>query len=234
MYPIVLIAKNFLREQRWLVLVLLAWVFGSSLALGLDDEPALSDAAFFLQQQAMYGVAFGAFLAASAIHNERRSRRILSVLSKGVERRHYLAGLLLGVGAVELIYALAMAVGALWTLRGNGVEISAVVWLLATLLVAAMLVASIAMFFSTFLNPLVALAATGVTAALPLAVSLAFPRAVYGIVPVYPLIAFVLNSSLHESSPVLGALALAAAQVILFWIAGAWMFARRDIAAAIE
>ncbi len=148
MQSILLIAGNSLREQRWLVLVLLAWVFGSSLVLGLDGDPRLGDAAFFLHQQAIYGVAFGTFLAASAIQNERRSRRILLVLSKGVERREYLAGLLFGVGAVEAIYVLAMALGAFWMLRETAVAFGPVGWLLLVLFLTAMLVAAVALFLN--------------------------------------------------------------------------------------
>jgi hypothetical protein len=230
-----LIAGNYLREQRWLVLVLLAWVFGSSLVLGLDGNPMLEDAAFFLHQQAVYGVAFATFLAASSMQNERRSRRILSVLSKGIERREYLAGLLLGVGAVETVYVLAMALGAFWMLRESMVAFAAVGWLLLVLFLAAMLAASVALFFATFLNPLFALAATAVTAAIPAAVALAFARGSAAIVPVYSLVTYMMNASLAASrAPAPALLVLSAAQVFVFWLAAAWIFGRRDIAAAIE
>jgi hypothetical protein len=235
MKPIVLIAGNYLREQRWVVLVLLIWVFGSSVLLGADGNSALGDADFFLQQQAIYGVAFATFLAASAIQNERRSRRILSVLSKGVERREYLAGLLFGVGAVEAVYALAMAAGAFWMLRGSAVASAALAWVLLVLFLTAMLIAAIALFFSTFLHPLFALAATAITASIPAALALALGPADLPFVPVYPLFAYILHNSIksgHAPSPVL--FALAAVEIVAFWQCAVWIFARRDIAAAIE
>jgi hypothetical protein len=234
----VLIAGNYLREQRWLVLVLLAWVLGSSLVLGLSGRlggnPMLEDAAFFLHQQAVYGVAFATFLAASSIQNERRSRRILSVLSKGIERREYLAGLLLGIGAVEAIYAFAMALGAFWMLRESVVASSAIGWLLLVLFLAAMLAAAVALFFATFLSPLFALAATAITASIPAAVALTFAPGI-AIVPIYPLITYVMNASVTVSrAPAPALLGVSAAQVFGFWLAAAWIFGRRDIAAAIE
>jgi hypothetical protein len=234
----ILIAGNYLREQRWLVLVLLAWVFGSSLVLGLSGElggnPMLEDAAFFLRQQAVYGVAFATFLAASSIQNERRSRRILSVLSKGIERREYLAGLLLGVGAVEAVYGLAMALGAFWMLRQSVVAFSAVGWLLLVLFITAMLAGAVALFFATFLNPLFALAATAMAAVIPAAVALALAQRNL-IVPVYSLVTYIMNASLTVSrAPAPALLAFSAAQVFGFWLAAAWIFGRRDIATAIE
>jgi hypothetical protein len=179
-------------------------------------------------------VAFATFLAASSIQNERRSRRILSVLSKGIERREYLAGLLLGVGTVEAVYAIAMALGAFWMLRESVVAFSAVGWLLLVLFVTAMLAAAVALFFATFLNPLFALAATAITAVIPAAVALALAQRNL-IMPVYSLVTYIMNASLTVSrAPAPALVLLSGAQVFGFWLAAAWIFGRRDIAAAIE
>ncbi|HYG99250.1 MAG TPA: hypothetical protein VD837_08960, partial [Terriglobales bacterium] len=67
MKPILLIATNFLREQRWPLLVLVMWVVLSSAVSGLGaDTVATDDVLFFLKTQAIYGVAFVAFLSSAA------------------------------------------------------------------------------------------------------------------------------------------------------------------------
>jgi hypothetical protein len=236
MTAVALIAGNYLREQRWVILLLLAWVFLSSFLLGMDGKPAVEDALFFLRQQAIYGIAFGGFLAASAIYNERRSRRILSVLSKGVERWQYLAGLLSGVGVLELGYALAVGLGGEWMLRhaGGGAQ-AGLWWLPPALFLSAMLVASIALLFSTFLNPLLALAATALVTASPAALGAALERPDLVLVPVYPILSYLLAEARgFQDGPGMHLLGLAALEILVFWITAAWIFAHRDIAAAIE
>ncbi len=235
MNSIFLIAGNYVREQRWLVILLLVWVFISGVALGVGGGMAMDDALFFVRQQAVYGVAFAGFLAASAIHNERRSRRILPVLSKGIERRQYLAGLLAGIAGIEGLYGLAMGVAGEWALAHSRAASDALWWMLLALFVVAMLVATVALFFSTVLNPLFTLAATAVVLALPAAVRAAWSKRMPVILPAYDLIAYVMGTSLREARPPdASLLALAAVEMALFWLAAAWVFARRDIAVAVE
>ena len=63
----VLIAANFLREQRWVLVALVASVIVlSSLASWDTAATALDDVLYFLKQQALYGVAFSVFLASAA------------------------------------------------------------------------------------------------------------------------------------------------------------------------
>jgi hypothetical protein len=232
---VLLIAGNFLREQRWLIILLLGWVFASSFLLGLDQRPAMDDSLFILRQQAVYGLAFAGFLAAAAIHNERRTRRILTVLSKGIERRHYLAGLLCGIAAIEIVYTIAMAIGGEWVLRRSEESRAGLWWMLLVLFVTAILIAAIALFFSTFLNPLLAMAASALTVAIPPALAPAMGARFPLVLPVYDLVAYIMASSLRAAaSPDPALLAIAAVEAALFWLGAAWVFGRRDIAAAVE
>jgi ABC-type transport system involved in multi-copper enzyme maturation permease subunit len=58
------------------------------------------------RQEAVYGTFFSVAIAASLFQNERRTRRILAVLSKAVTRREYVAGAIAGVNlATALFYA---------------------------------------------------------------------------------------------------------------------------------
>ena len=81
MRPTLLMAANFLREHRWPVLLLFVWiVFTAGATAGFGRERvSLDDVVFYVQQQAVYICGFSAFLAANAIYNERKSRRILLV-----------------------------------------------------------------------------------------------------------------------------------------------------------
>src|SRR2546429_8464367 len=95
--PILLIALNFVREQRWPIFVLLLWVVLLAVVRLFADLPReRDDLLFIFKQIAIYVIAFSVFFGASAIYNERRSRRILGVLSKAVARDQYVAGLILG------------------------------------------------------------------------------------------------------------------------------------------
>ena len=98
MRAILLIAINFVREQRWPIFVLLLWVLLLAfLGLIADIQRQREDLLFIFKQVAVYVVVFSVFFGGSAIHNERKSRRILAVLSKAVGRQQYLSGLVLGV-----------------------------------------------------------------------------------------------------------------------------------------
>ncbi|HLX73356.1 MAG TPA: hypothetical protein VKR26_01410, partial [Terriglobales bacterium] len=117
MKPVWLIAGNFLREQRWPVVILLGWVVFLTAAAGFSDLRRTPEDVFMLfQQVAVYILVFSLFFGASAIRNELRTRRILAVLSKGISRRQYIAGLLLGIVLAIAIYCLALGVAGAWVL----------------------------------------------------------------------------------------------------------------------
>jgi ABC-type transport system involved in multi-copper enzyme maturation permease subunit len=230
--PIGLIAANYVREQRWAVILLLAWVALSALLAGLEQLER-TDVLFFIQQQAIYGVAFSGFLAASSIYNERRSRRILAVLSKGIDRRQYLAGLLGGVLLTIVLYLIAM--GTLGGLMFTSVGIPRThLWqMLALLLVACALTATTGLLFATFAPPIVAVACTAVT--LGSGVALAQIAGARNFLPVYALLDAVIGyaNNPHWSPPWTPAM-WAIAQTALLWLLASAIFARRDIAVAVE
>ena len=230
MKAISLIAGNFLREQRWFLVFLVGYVAlvfgGIGAAIGgehTDDVLAL------FWQQAGYAVFFSLFLAASAIHNDRKSRRILSVLSKAVTRRQYIAGMLLGVtGAIGLYYAIIAAV-TLWLLRhaAHAPRLFATLGLLG---LACLLVSALALFFSTFLPPLLAMVAAGAAIGASAALRAWIPGA--DPLPVVSLMEAVMDgriSRLWWGLPV-----IAAGEVVLLWFLAAWLFSRRDVAVAVE
>ena len=65
---------------------------------------------FLIKQHAAYAVLLGVTLASTAIHNERKTRRILAVLSKGISRWQYVAGMLMGTASVLVTYIACLGV----------------------------------------------------------------------------------------------------------------------------
>jgi hypothetical protein len=234
--PVLLIAINFAREQRWPILTLLLWVLLLAfLGLVTDIHREREDLLFVFKQDAVYVLAFSVFFGGSAIYNERRSRRILGVLSKAVGRQQYLSGLVLGVTIACAVYCFALGMTGSWTLGSASFPISHVWFLMVCLLAACELAGTVALMFSTFLNPFFAAGATAIVLGFPaLAGHLLGPRWGY-VIPVWELGASVINSSFDspESSSWL-LVALAGAETVAFWLLSARIFAYVDIAVAVE
>jgi ABC-type transport system involved in multi-copper enzyme maturation permease subunit len=228
--PVLLIAVNFVREQRWPLITLLLYVmvFGGGIALfgGQSDDDTL----FMLRSTSMYGLAFTGLLSASALNNERRTRRILAVLSKGVSRNEYLAGLLIGAMIASAVYCMTIfAVGALATHR-----FSLLVPFAVMLMTLFLLAASVALVFSTVFHPLLASAAAGLLLGAEGLLARALGRIWLEILPSYMLVDRAVNfgeSGWH--APWLACLS-AVIQAGVFWMVASAIFARRDIAVAVE
>ena len=233
MNPVLLIAGNFLRQMRWLVLVypLIAIALGVGLSLFIrsGDQEAISA---YLFQLITYALAIAVFLGAQANFNERKSRRILGVLSKGIERRDYLAGLMVGVFASSGVFVGGMLIGTLSVDTTAKLSISAIVLAMALIWLSCCLSTAIAMFFSTFLHPLFAAAMTSVligVGAAPQIINI--PGG--SVLPVYQL-----NADAHRlligREAHLIAIPVAVVEILVFWLLAGRIFERRDIAVAIE
>ena len=236
MKPVLLIAVNFVREQRWPILTLLLWVLLLAfLGLVTDIQRQREDLLFVFKQDAVYVLAFSVFFGGSAIYNERRSRRILGVLSKAVGRQQYLSGLVLGVTIASAVYCFTLGLTGSWTLGAAGFPISRVWFLMVCLVAACMLAGTVALMFSTFLNPFFAAGATAMVLGVPALASQIFGARWGYVIPVWELGATVLNSSFNAPGraswvPVL----LAGAETLAFWLLSARIFAYVDIAVAVE
>jgi len=234
---IVLIAVNFVREQRWPILVLLLWVLALAfLGLATDATRQSEDLLFVFKQVAVYVVAFSVFFGSSAIYNDRRSRRLLSVLSKAVGRQQYLSGLVLGITMACAIYCFALGLTGSWTLGEAHFPASQVWFLMLCLVVACTLAGSVALMFSTFMNPFFAAGATAAAMALPAMISYTTGSTLWGdVVPVYQLAALVLKSSFSSpGKPVWSPIVWAIAQTLIIWLLSVRIFAYVDIAIAVE
>lgn len=231
-----LIALNFVREQRWPILVLISWVvILSVMGLLVDLSKSGEDVLFIFKQVAAYGMAFAVFFGASAIHNERKTRRILSVLSKGVRREQYIAGLLCGIIFAVSIYCFAMALTGTWILRPAGFPTAHVWFLMLCLMMACVLAAAVAVLFSTFLNPLFATLGAIIVLALPAAAALHLNSKWATAIPVYSLLELLMRASFSKTwNPRWDLLLLGFVEAGLCWLAASWVFKRRDIAVAVD
>ena len=234
MSPILLIAANFVRENRWPLIALLAYVgvFGGGVVF--FGNPSLEDTTFLLRSVGVYGLAFTALLAASGLNNERRTRRMLAVLSKGIHRGQYLAGLLLGTMLGAIIYGLVVGLfGSLALARYS--RSPGKLWELVGVLIASfLLTATVALFFSAFLHPLMATAAAALTLG-----AMALGGRVLGgpwtsILPSYALADAMVSFSLYGWHAPWTAAGWAVVQALVFAVLATLVFSRRDIAIAVE
>jgi hypothetical protein len=235
MRGVLLIAGNFIREQRWAVLAMAVWPFIVIALVRYDRDPR-QDFLFALGQLYAYAIFLAFFLAASAIHNERKTRRILGVLAKAVERGDYLAGLAIGILGCVVIYCTAMAVPGLWLMSALQVPPEGFLLGLGLLIVAGLLVATMVLLFTTFLPPIFAVAAATLLLTSPVLIEKLLHVSVSRWLPAYELLVAAVKGTQDLAVAVdawpMAALAVGEA-VVLWWLASA-IFARRDIAVAIE
>jgi hypothetical protein len=192
------------------------------------------DVLFLFKQVAAYGLAFAVFFGASAIHNERKTRRILSVLSKSVGRAQYIGGLLCGIVFAVSIFCFAMALTGTWMLAAVGFPIARVWFLMLALMIASVLAAAVAVLFSTFLNPLFATLSAIAVMAIPAAAVWIDPRWASSI-PVFSLVELLIRATFSEKwTPQWSLLLLGLLESGVCWLAASWVFSRRDIAVAID
>ncbi len=234
MIPVLLIAGNFVRENRWPLVTLLLYVIVFGGAIGMIGDSSLEDALFFLRSVGVYGLAFTGLMAGSAINNERRSRRMLAVLSKGIERGQYLAGLLLGTMADAAVYCVAVGGSGSLALTRHGQDTNALWQLVAVLISAFLLAGTAAMFFSTFLHPLMATACAAITLAILGGIGNAVGGAWTNVFPVYRLVSEMVSFGLGEWHAPWLACGWALVESFAFWLLATIVFSRRDIAVAIE
>jgi len=236
MKPVLLIAINFVREQRWPIFVLLLWILLLTFLGLVSDIPHEREELLFLfKQVAVYAVAFSIFFGGSAIYNERKTRRILAVLSKGVDRRQYLSGLVLGVSMACGIYCFSLGITGSWTLGQAGFPMSQVWFLMLCVIAACTLAGTVALMFSTFLNPFFAAGATAAVLGIPAVLSRTTLSQWEYLMPVYLLTSEVWKSSFSSPGRIWWLpIGMAICETVLFWVLAARIFSRVDIAVAVE
>ena len=231
-----MMAANFLRQRRWPVLLLFAWIVVTAAIAGDfgRSRPVDGDVIFHAQQQSIYICVFSAFLAADALHTERKSRRILLLLAKAVSRGEYLLAVIAGTAALAVCYAIASALCSIW-LTARGMLPSGAVWELLPLVIAgALLSASMAVFLSTFLNPYFATACTLAIFCAPIPFH-ALRHAGWIWLPGFSVLVQFLRFSFRPEWSLNWKIVFASViESVLFWLLAAAIFERRDVAVPVE
>ncbi len=232
-----LIAINYAREQRWPIFVLMLWILLLAFLGLIANIPRDRDELLYIfKQVALYIVVFSIFFGGTAIHNERKTRRILAVLSKAVSREQYLSGLVLGVTLACAVYCLSLGITGSWTLGQAGFPISQVWFLMLCVISACMLAGTVALMFSTFLNPFFGASATAIVLlGLPAVAGHVLTPGWDAILPVYSLCMIVMRSSFDNPGAMSWfPIGLAVGETVVIWVLAARIFAYVDIAVALE
>ncbi len=231
----VLIGMNYVREQRWPLIVMVGVAFLLALmAIFFGGRTDARDAGFLVKETLAYGLVIGPMMAASAFYNDKRTRRILGVLSKGIERREYLGGVMVGVTAVGALFYGILAFPMMQLLHRAGLDVAEYWKIAGALFFASLLAGAVALFYSTFLHPMLALVATAMTASVAYALGHLGPgwRDAF---PIVSLAQKALTSPLDGSMTLpAGVVVLALIEALVVFGCACVVFARRDIAAAIE
>ena len=228
MNTIVLLAKNFVRQSRWLLLAFALWPFLMGALVWFPHHASdRGEVLEILQQEVFYGVAVVAFLASSAIYNEKRSRRIIGVLSKAVSRSAYLNGLVLGCALFALAYFLATGISLVWLLGYSTARLELCLNLLLQGLIASLWIAALSLLFSTVFYPFIAAAVAGAAAFAPLALS-------HSNVILAPAARLMQSAGSLALVPDLKAIFVAVAECLIFLALAAQIFASRDVTVSIE
>ena len=177
MITIFILALNVIRQQRLIVILMSTWLlfFAGLFSFISDPDNGPQDLEILYRQELVYGIAIGLFSGASLIHNERKTRRILAVMSKGIHRSQYLGGALLGVaGMTGIFYALVVVTNE-WLIQhlhyaGEAVTPALLGW------VATLVAIALALAFGSFLPPFFAAALAALVSGIGM------------LIPVHPLV----------------------------------------------
>jgi ABC-type transport system involved in multi-copper enzyme maturation permease subunit len=221
-----------LRQVRWLVILypLMAAGFGLLLTL-VSRHLSREDVDVYFWQQALYAIGIATFLAGQANFNERKSRRILGVLSKGVTRRDYLAGLLGGVFISSGLCVAGVLVGTLSMAERQQFPVHSVFAAMLLMWISCCLGAAIAMFLSTFLHPSLAVPGALIMIGSGWATELgAFGKLLFPVLQLN----IEARGLLAKQQAGLLPIPIAILEILIFWLLAGWIFERRDVAIAIE
>jgi ABC-type transport system involved in multi-copper enzyme maturation permease subunit len=235
MREVVLLGWNYLREQKVFLIVLSVYLAAGTGWLALSSEmPQLDDVSFLVKQQAGYAIVFGLFMTSGAVFNDRRSRRILMVLAKGIDRSQYLAGIYLGSTVALSGYLFLSWVASAILLNRVGIGWSSVNGVFIAAGIATLLSAAIALFYSTMMHPMLAVGAAAITMSVPHAIAKLLP-VFDAILPAYAISGAVIGWSPNQPLAIPPyMLLIAIAETGVFFLLAVLTFRGRDLALAVD
>jgi ABC-type transport system involved in multi-copper enzyme maturation permease subunit len=233
MKAVIMIGINFMRSQWLFMAIMLAYLVTMAAVIGWHEQrPELI---FYFQLQASYVLGFGVLVAIPAIQADRKSRRVLAVLSKGIHRWQYVGGLLLGCAMITALLCAVIA-AIVWGLAAQiSVPASGLLQIVLALFLASAAGIAVALCCSVVLHPLLA---TGATALILMFPFLLEARGIYPpsvLFPVYAIVRIIKDYRFQSPGSALWQVAAAAVlETLIFWIAASVLFARRDVTVASE
>jgi ABC-type transport system involved in multi-copper enzyme maturation permease subunit len=228
MRAILLLGVNFVRTQWIALAVMTAYILGIGGVFRSRVHPG--DVLFFLRWHAGYAVFLGTMMAIPALQMERKTRRILAVLSKGIYRWQYIGGLLLGCAMAAGLFCLLVGGIAAWLCQEAGMNGQGIPWIALALFCSCVAASATGLFFSTFLHPLLATVATSVVLSFPFVLEALGRSPLWELFPVAWMFHFLLAFQLQAPGSEVGKIVAAAlCQTAVFWFAAAVVFARRDV-----
>src|SRR3954465_9609172 len=232
MRAVLLLAWNYLREQKVFVIVLSIYLAVGTGWLALSSErPQLDDLSFLVKQQVEYAIVFGLFMISGAIFTDRRTRRILMVLAKGIDRSQYLAGIYLGTAAALMGYLVLSCLASAVLLARVGQPSTSLNQLIVAAAVATLLSSAIALLYSTMVHPLLAVMFSVITMTVPHALAKLVSPGFDAVLPVYAISGAILGWEPHQPFAIAPyVLAIGVAEIGLFFLLAAPTFRGRDLA----
>lgn len=230
--PILLIAATFVRSQ-WLVLsIMAAYLLGITGVFAMHQQK--TEVLFFLQWHSFYVLFLGGMVAVPALYNERKTRRVIAVLSKGIHRWEYLAGILAGCAVISGVLCVLVAEITIWLCHEGHYPTGAVPAVIFVLFLCCVAAASVALFFSVFLHPLLATIASSITLLLPWIVEGSGWRPPELMFPIVAIADLLKGFRFEASASPWGIAAAATVYALLFLAAASAVFNRRDVTASLE
>ncbi|MCU1219181.1 MAG: hypothetical protein JWN42_378 [Candidatus Angelobacter sp.] len=229
MRSIFLIGANFVRTQWIALAVMCVYVLGIGGVYRVHTQR--DELLFFLRWHAGYAIFFATMIAIPALQTERKTRRILAVLSKGIYRWQYLGGLLFGCIMIAALFCLLVGGTAAWLGQQGRIPTDGLTAIMLLLFCCCVFAVSVGLFFATFLHPLLATAATSMVLALPLILAQFGWPVAWIFFPAGALFRTLWTSfAFRPLGNSLNALVISASlQALIFWAAAGLVFSRRDV-----
>jgi hypothetical protein len=222
------IARRLLYQNRWIYLFLMLWPFGmAAILLVPAGKPEIEDVLSIVHQECLYGLGLVAFTGGALLGNEQRSRRIASVLSRGVSRRQYFFALVSAAWLPLALYVVSFVISGIALFAAIDRPPILLLTLALAQLVLGLLTAAAALFFATWLPMMLAS-----TASLALLALLGFLGYLWPAFAPARLLFTLTQGDLVEAARLLhqpGGFLLIIFGAALLFAAGTAIFERRDL-----
>ncbi|HUZ05818.1 MAG TPA: hypothetical protein VMU62_10700 [Acidobacteriaceae bacterium] len=221
------------RQNRWLILLIVAWPWAFLALLTFPGRGySQGDIESLLQQEYFYGIALTMLLAAGLLGAELRARRVTAILCRAVSRNQYLLALWMTALLPAVLFA-AFVFLSVWMAAGDvGFSARTLLPFVLNLLSIELWMAVCGILYSLFLPALLASLAAGLTAGTVVLIGWAVPSVGVGF-GLGPLLFAALRGG-KDILQVWLAIASTLVQVAILAVLSQRIFKRKDLPSAGE